>query len=101
MFKRAEYLKIAAGALGLFILAALLFSSFLITEELDHDCSGHDCPVCALIEQCKSALRQVSGGLTAPAAALVPAVFMIFTAISCACHLPQLTPVSNKVRLNN
>lgn len=38
--------RIFSGLCAAFLLAVVFFSSAFIAHEANHDCSGHDCPVC-------------------------------------------------------
>lgn len=93
--------KITAIFLILVVLLFLLVSTYFIAYEADHECTGEDCPVCALLQISENSLRQLGSGVPAAAAAsslfVLILVMQIFTDESVA--LP--TPVSRKTRLNN
>jgi len=93
--------RIAAGILCAMTLAVLLFSAFYIAAEADHHCEGHDCPVCACIHQCENLLHHF--GMIS-AAVLCIVTFSLLTLKLTALHLAdftEITPVTEKVRLNN
>ncbi len=52
-FKR----RVLAGILALLVFCALTFSVSFIILEVDHDCAGDDCPVCAIITACVNAVK--------------------------------------------
>lgn len=83
------------------LLSALLFSAFFIAAETGHDCSGEDCPICVVLEQCENTLHQMNGGLTAVIALILPITFFLPAYSLFVCDQSSKTPVSNKVRLNN
>ncbi len=93
--------KITALILAAVILLAVAASLFIIIHEADHDCSGEDCPVCALIEACTDTIRSVSL-LIAVAIIVSSAVLFAFSGIYLQKYfcIPQ-TPVSLKIKLLN
>ncbi len=97
----SRILKSAAGILCLMMLVIVLFSAFCVASETGHDCSGEDCPVCALIRQCENTMRSIGCGTAARLSLILPFLFILFTAGSPADAFSQDTPVLRKVRLNN
>ena len=91
--------RILAGVLAVAVLLALLLSAFYLAAEADHDCTGDDCPVCALLHQCEHLLRGYAA--VAVAAAVLAAVLQLRAAADFACGVRRPTPVSVRVRLNN
>ena len=92
--------KTAALVTALFLLACVLCSAVCIGLEAGHDCSGDDCPVCAILEECESNLRRL-------VVTVLAAVAVFFAFVLCSRALPVVsgdrvgsTPVSTKVRLN-
>lgn len=93
--------RILSGTMAALFLAVMLFSSFFIAVEADHDCTGEDCPICAVIHQCENTLRSVNDG-QAVQAVIVP--FMLSCLLAAFLYKPYLvqeTPVSEKVRMDN
>ncbi len=93
--------RIIAGVMGLMMLMIVLFSAFYIAAEAEHDCCGEDCPVCVCIRQCENILRGVADGTAAQLSFIVPVLLVLLIAGALAAAVPQDTPVSGKVRLNN
>ncbi len=93
--------KRAAVILACVLFFAMLFSVLFIAHESQHDCSGNNCSVCMKIEACESALRNISGAVSA--AAVLAAVSFVFVkavlSVSAVCVQP--TPVSLKVKLSD
>ncbi len=93
-----------AGALLLLLsFAAVLFlSSAYMIHEADHDCCGHDCPVCAQIARMAALMESF---------ALAGAVYAFRTGLRKTASRREsaegigafalCTPVTRKVRLNN
>ena len=93
--------KLTAGIISVMMLLFVLLSSFYIAAEANHDCAGHDCPVCACVQQCEDSLHRVFDGLTAQAAAFIPVVCCVLPALFTAPTFACETLVSKKIRLNN
>ena len=93
--------RIAAGILGMLLLLIMLFSSFYLAVEADHDCSGEDCPVCACIQQCENTLHRIGAGTASLAGVVIPVVCMAVSMLLFTLAASEETPVSRKVRLNN
>ncbi len=97
----------AKRAIALLVCACLtvafFFSAWFVAAHMHHDCTGQDCPVCALIHRFSDMLRRLGVLVMVLAAAMLA----ILTALHGA--LPHLsfdntrenTPVSLKVQLNN
>nr|MCR5719967.1 hypothetical protein [Lachnospiraceae bacterium] len=66
--------RITAGIMGLMMLVIVLFSSFYIAAEADHDCCGEDCPICDCIHRCENTLRGIGDGAAVRSAAVAPVI---------------------------
>ena len=66
--------RIFSGLLSALLLAALFFSSAFVTSEADHDCSGHDCPICLELQNCVANFQLLGSALCGEAAVPAPAV---------------------------
>ncbi len=93
--------RILSLILAVLVLTILMFSSLYIALEADHECDGHDCPICLCIRQCEAVISMFSIGQVKAVRALLSVIFFIavlhFTLSFCV----KATPVSRKVRLNN
>ena len=78
-----------------------LFSISFIGHELNHNCTGEDCPVCACVHNAEQSLRQLGTGFSGE----VSGAFLILLFLSFlprALHfIPADSLVIHKVRLNN
>ncbi len=93
--------RFAAIALAVLVLFVLMTSLFVIAHEADHDCTGENCPVCAVIAFCRNTLKTLGDALIA--AAVVFGCFCLagsVTAFSRA-EIYSETPISLKVKLLN
>jgi len=93
--------RLVAGCLLLAFLASGLFSVLFVAHEAEHDCCGHDCPVCLALAQCAATL-QLLGASRAPAQSVAtllsaPATPPLSPALAA---IPRAAPVSLKVRLD-
>ena len=93
--------RVTAVILCILLLSVMTLSVFYIAREADHDCTGADCPVCAMIQTAEQALQFFSAGVV-PVVWLWGAVLFLFlkknmekTGILCR------TLIQQKVRLNN
>lgn len=93
--------RIIAGILGILMLFIMIFSTFYIAIEIDHDCSGEDCPICICNQQCENTLRQIGNGIAIQIAIVVPIFSLLISVFLFTFDFPQETLVSRKVRLNN
>ncbi len=93
--------RLTVVILAALILFALMTSLFVIIREADHDCTGENCPVCAVIAVCQNTVKTLGGVLGAAAIAFAcfcftASVIAFFRTISY-----NKTPVSLKVKLLN
>ncbi len=93
--------RIAAGILGLLLLAVVLFSAFYPAAEADHDCAGEDCAVCICIRLCENTFRRFGSVVPVLFTAAVPLLLFFAAAAPLANAILLKTPVSGKDRLNN
>ena len=99
--KSADSGKITAIFLILAVLLFLFVSTYFIAYEADHECTGDDCPVCALIQMSENILRQLGSGVPAAAAASSLFILILMMQICTSESIILPTPVSKKIRLNN
>lgn len=93
--------RIVSLVLAVTVLFVVLYSTFYIAAEADHDCVGDNCPICYQIRVCQNTLKNVA--LAAHAAAFTTAVAYILCSVISACaEIKQSdTLVSLKVKLSN
>ena len=83
--------------------SAIIFSAAFVALEIDHDCTGENCPVCGAVVLCKKTLRQIfdfSVLFSAAAGILFVAVTRDFLVFSIAVSAYK-TPVALKIKLSN
>ena len=85
----------------LLIVFVLVSSFWFILHETHHDCTGEDCPVCAMIAICRNTLKTVLIALLLVLSALASRSAGRAFVSSSAQFDPEETPVSLKVKLLN
>ena len=92
---------LAAVILICFVAVVLLSSLFIVTH-IDHECTGHDCPICHQIQIAENSLQQIGICLVVFFFSIV-ATFR-FRKMLCRNGyniVLSVSPVSLKVRMNN
>ncbi|WP_044915127.1 MULTISPECIES: hypothetical protein [unclassified Butyrivibrio] len=87
--------------LGMTMVFVVLFSAIFVATESLHDCTGDECPVCAILHQCENNLNQLGDGIIALAVALIVITLPVAVISEIGNHRIYSTPVSEMVRLNN
>ena len=92
--------RVLSGLCAAFVLATLAFSSVFVTVEADHDCDGHDCPICLEMQSCVANF-QLLGSSTASGESPLPEknLFTVAT-VPCARRAPATTLQSLDVRFD-
>ncbi len=97
-FKLKRALSCVIGIMMLFI---VLFSAFYVAHEINHDCTGDDCPVCACVVQCEKTLHQICEWIAPQIAIILQPVLILLSVCISMPVLVQDTLVSKKVRLDH
>lgn len=98
MIKRAKYM---AAVMAFAVVFVMLWSSFYIAAESDHECTGENCPICEQISVCYNTIRTISSGIAAAVAAVLLSCTFSRTVLLYNEETPRCTPVSLKVKLLN
>ncbi len=83
------------------LMVALFFSILFITLETEHHCIGDDCPICASLQQAEQTLNLLgaahgpSAWPTACSVQLAESIILSWLILLC------ISPVAQKVRMNN
>ncbi|MGN0350630.1 MAG: hypothetical protein ACI4ES_03180 [Roseburia sp.] len=59
------------------VVSVMLFSTVYLEKHTNHECTGEDCPICAMMVQCSNNLKQIGG---------VVAVIVCVAPFACACE---------------
>ncbi len=87
--------------LALILIAVMFISMLFIAKEMGHhDCSGEDCPICSVVEECINNIRRcgTAANIISCTAVLLP--FIVMADQGCVEEARKYNPISNKVRLN-
>ena len=89
--------------MAIMVLFIMLFSEcFLAAHEGHrHHCEDEDCPICACIQQCENALRSFGSSLIGFIALICPPLCILASVFLFARFCAKITPVTQKVRMNN
>ena len=68
--------RLIAVLLAVTVVFVVLFSTFFIAENADHDCDGSDCLICNAISICENALKSI---VLAAVAVILAAFLSTFT----------------------
>ena len=79
----------------------VLFSVFFISENVLHDCSGENCPICEVMLECSETLKLAGAAIILAVAAYFLIKFIKERCILNVSFENHFTLVSHKVRLNN
>ena len=84
--------RIFSGLCAAFLLAVVVFSSAFVAAEANHDCAGHDCPICLEMQNCVANF-QLLGSSVSGAAVVAPSsdATSFDTCAVCAYRAPALT----------
>lgn len=97
----AVSVKFLAGAVGIMVALAFVFSAFFIAVEADHDCEGEECHICRTLELCEGILHQSGSAVAVTAAAAATAWVVCAVSIPVAAYVPGATLVTDKVKMND
>lgn len=97
-----EYLKKSIAVfVGAMLFLGVILSNLYVAEELVHDCTGEECPICQTIAECEAFVSRISTGLIVIAAAFAIGLILCKEIRIFCKEVLFETPISNKVRLNN
>lgn len=93
--------RITAVILAVLMIAVVVFSSFTIAFESEHNCEGEGCRICECIEICIAILNNLGIRLSSAVSAASVTLFLCAGAALVISVFKKETPVTTKVRLNN
>ncbi len=101
MDKRIKRQKKTALVMCILFIVVTFACLFYIEKELNHECKGEDCPVCACIQQAQQMLKKLSTGMAVSQAAGLIVVAAVSVAFTWSLFIIKNSPIRQKVRLNN
>lgn len=93
--------RLLSALMILLIIFVLVASFYFILHETRHECTGDECPVCALVAICRNTLKVFSVALILFSLFHASVRGTSFDSLSRVTCLATDTPVSLKVRLLN
>ena len=92
--------RVLSGLCAAFVLATIAFSSVFVSAEADHDCHGHDCPVCQEMQACVANFQLLGSSTASGETPLTKTVLFTFETAPCARRAPATTLQSLDVRFD-
>ena len=92
--------KLLSAFLALVVLCTFVSSVFFILHEADHDCSGENCPICAMAAVCRSFISALCVTAVIFSCSLLCGAFARALRITYV-KAGKFTPVSLRVKLLN
>ena len=83
------------------VVFVMFFSSFFVAKNTKHNCVGEHCSICLQIENCKTALRELTFDFLTVCIEISAAILILFTAFISYKIYIHITLVSLKVKLSN
>ena len=101
MSQNTKSKRITAWIALVAVVFVMLFSVIYILKHADHECTGAECPVCAVMDQCSNNIKNI--GIIV--AVVVAAFFLCLSIQKCVQFVfavcPDYSLISQKVRMNN
>ena len=92
--------RIMAGICAAFVLVTIFFSSVLLAADADHDCDGHDCPICLEMQNCVANFQLLGSSTTTGGTPIPAATLSSVETVPCARRAPATTLQSLDVRFD-
>ena len=78
MFAEKNTKRVIALIIAVVTLLFMLSSFLFIIEHSEHQCTGNDCPICAVITQCVNNLKQIGMGTSTVSSLLTTIVIVTY-----------------------
>ncbi len=92
--------KLTAWIAVIAVLFVMLFSVIFVSEHIDHDCTGAECPVCAVMEQCSINIHSLGTVITV-SVAFILCISILKGVQHITAVYTDYSLISQKVRMNN
>ena len=92
--------RVLSGLCAAFVLATIAFSSAFVAADADHDCGGHDCPICLEMQNCVANFQLLGLSTASGETPLTKTVLFTFETAPCARRAPATTLQSLDVRFD-
>lgn len=92
--------RVLSGLCAAFVLATIAFSSVFVTVEADHDCGGHDCPVCQEMQACVANFQLLGSSTASGGTPITTDTPFFVETVPCARRAPVTTLQSLDVKFD-
>ena len=92
--------RVWSGLGAAFVLATIAFSSLFVSVEADHDCLGHDCPICQEMQTCVANFQLLGSPPPSCDSPLPDASLSTAETVPCARRAPATTLQTLDVRFD-
>ena len=100
MLQNTKFKRISAWIAMVAILFVMFFSVIYISQHADHECTGADCPICAVLEECENNINNIGTIIAALATSLFLCLSIQKSVQYVITVCPDYSLISQKVRLN-
>ena len=101
MLQNIKSKRITAWIALVAVIFVMLFSVIYISKHADHECTGAECPVCAVMEQCGNNIKNIGTIIVAVAAVFFQCLSIKKSVQFVSAVCPDYSLISQKVRMNN
>ncbi len=99
--KNFKFKRFKAGSMSFLLLAVLLLSVFFMAVEAEHECTGEDCHICEVLEQCFNTVKRLGENVAVTVTFAVSVIFAAVLLLPSTRETVGSTLVSRKVRMND
>lgn len=92
--------KLTAWIAAIAILGVMLFSTIFISQHIEHECTGEECPVCAFMVQCENNINSIGAMIVIVLAAFFLGLSILKSMQHIITTYSKYSLISQKVRLN-
>lgn len=101
MMQNLKSRRITAWVAMLATVFVMLFSGIYLAEHAEHNCTGNDCPICAVINQCSNNLKTIGTAAIIASASLFVFPLLQGSVLAVSKIVSCNSLFSQKVRMNN
>lgn len=97
----SENKKITAFIFAVFFIIMSMTSLFYIQKEINHDCTGNDCPICICIHEAQQIIRNTAVIPSSYVFNILGTMLSVCIIGICFLYVIFMSLVSKKVRMDN
>ena len=92
--------RVLSGLCAAFVLVTIAFSSLFVSVEADHDCDGHDCPICQEMQASVANFQLLGSSTPTYDSPLADLFLSVVETVPCVRRAPATTLQSLDVRFD-